>query len=169
MFQWLGQVGTLSRDKVRVANPFKTVYDVVWCTVNNEIDSDHHRLEDGRSRRHFVRTGSFWSMVFIPILQPYIRISFSRILLNNWYHIRGGAQPMKPPQVLNPKAEYSWKYTDPGQLIKAGIYRKESLDFLRHEIMFLSERTDITSIPEITSKRYLSASLYIDDDDTLHY
>lgn len=71
--------GALGVAVVRVANPFKGVYDSVWSTQNNEIDSDVQSLEDGRSRRYFVELGNFWSMISSPIVDTHIPIQFSRL------------------------------------------------------------------------------------------
>lgn len=71
--------GASKSTALRVANPFKGVYDAVWCTKNGEVDNDHHSLEDGRSRRYFVSSGKFWAMVSLPILKSYLPVSFSRL------------------------------------------------------------------------------------------
>lgn len=71
--------GAIKTTPLRVANPFTEVYDSVWCAHNREVDNDHHSLEDGRSRRYFVASGKFWTMVSIPILKSYVPITFSRL------------------------------------------------------------------------------------------
>ncbi len=67
-------------------------------------------------------------------------------LNEDWYKVHSGPHLVKAPGALNPKVRDTWKYTDPGSLIQAGLYTKEALDKLRHEVMFPSERSAITNI-----------------------
>lgn len=64
--------------KLKVANPFKIIHDVVICKVNNEDDDDYQSLEDGRSRRYFLTTCVFAHMVSVPIEESFLPITFTK-------------------------------------------------------------------------------------------
>lgn len=76
-----------STANVRILNPYKGVYDSYWSTTNNEIDSDLHSLEDGRSRRYFVEGGDYWHMVSLPITQSTLPLLLHRFSSNDNFSI----------------------------------------------------------------------------------
>ncbi|UPT53709.1 MAG: hypothetical protein 3 [Bactrocera dorsalis orbivirus isolate Zc] len=67
---------SLRAEELYVANPFRLIRDVVICSSNNEDDDDYQSLEDGRSRRYFLRNGTFAHMFSIPIESAYVPLTF---------------------------------------------------------------------------------------------
>lgn len=53
-----------------------------------------------------------------------------------WYMLSPHPTPADPPQILQPLNKPTWKYTDPGELAKSGIYSDEDLEQFKNAIMF---------------------------------
>lgn len=68
---------SVRKESLYVANPFRLIKDVVICSSNNEDDDDYQSLEDGRSRRYFLRDGVFAHMFSVPIENVYAPITFT--------------------------------------------------------------------------------------------
>ena len=73
-------------------------------------------------------------------------MSSGYLLHGEWYGLNPQIHRLKSPHVLKPSDKLEWKYEDPGDLIKSGIYPSESIDQLRRQIMFSSERHAITNV-----------------------
>nr|WPV74301.1 MAG: VP3 protein [Drosophila Glencorse burn reovirus] len=59
-----------------VANPFKIIRDIVLCDTDGMEDDDYQSLEDGRSRRYFIRSAVFAHMISVPIESSFIPMTF---------------------------------------------------------------------------------------------
>lgn len=51
---------------------------IVICNVGNQDDDDYQNLEDGRSRRYFMRTALFANMFSVPIEESFMPITSSK-------------------------------------------------------------------------------------------
>lgn len=68
------------------------------------------------------------------------------LINGEWYGLNPFVHRLKSPNELKPSNIVDWSYEDPGNLIKAGIYSMESMDRLRRQIMYPSERQAISNI-----------------------
>lgn len=64
----------------------------------------------------------------------------------DWYGLNPTIHRMKNPRELSPSTAADWQYEDSSNFMQAGIYTPTSLDKLRHQIMYPSERRAINNI-----------------------
>lgn len=75
LFDSMGEVGT----DVYAAVPFKGIFDSFVCLENLEVSKSTFSLEDGRSRRYFVDTGYYASMISLETSLLHIPIAIERL------------------------------------------------------------------------------------------
>lgn len=87
------------------------------------------------------------------------------LINGEWYGLNPFIHRLKHPNELKPSNEAGWSYEDPGNLIKAGIYSMESMEKLRRQIMYPSERQAISNI---LTQRMLGANVDSQNVNVLH-
>lgn len=92
-------------------------------------------------------------------------------LLNVWYNLFPVLHKTENPTTLTAKSQFTWTYSDPGNLATAGIYTQKDLDGLKKQIMFPSEREIITNAivrkitsPEESDHQNLNIGLLMDEN-----
>lgn len=66
-------------------------------------------------------------------------------LMDVWYNLFPALHKTENPPALKTNSQFTWLYTDPGNLASKGIYSQSDLDGLKKQILFPSEREAITN------------------------
>lgn len=66
-------------------------------------------------------------------------------LMDVWYNLFPALHKTENPPALRTNSQFTWLYTDSGNLASKGIYSQSDLDDLKKQILFPSEREAITN------------------------